>query len=87
MSTRTIPLARPLPERLLVDAWTALRDAWQERATRRRLERELDAVADMNEALLRDIGAPDWMVEQAQVRRDADRMRLIELNMGLQRHE
>ena len=86
----TIPLVRPLHERFidaLDGAWQELRQALQRRADRRRRERELDAVADMNELLLRDIGAPEWLVSQAQARRDADRQRLVELNLGMPRHD
>ena len=32
-------------------------------------EHELQAMRDMNELLLRDIGAPDWMVANASMRR------------------
>jgi hypothetical protein len=86
----TIPLVRPLNERVLETlnaAWQDLRRALQRRAERRRLEREMDAVADMNELLLRDIGAPEWLVSQALARRDADRQRLVELNLGIPRHD
>jgi hypothetical protein len=86
----TIRLVRPLHERLLEalnGAWQGVRQAVQRRAEQRRLARELDAVADMNELLLRDIGAPEWLVAQAQARRDSDRQRLVELNLGLPRHE
>lgn len=94
MTTSTCPtpisLVRPLHERLfdaLKGAWQGLREAVQRHAQQRRLARELDAVADMNELLLRDIGAPDWLIAQAASRRDADRQRLYELNHGLNRHD
>ena len=87
MNTTTCPsniaLYRPWHQRVLdysiADVLGALRAAWTESARRRRERRELDAVADMNELLLRDIGAPDWMVADATARRDADRLRLGEL--------
>jgi len=81
----TIPLSRPLHDRLfeaVTDAYSGLKSAWQRRVARRRRERELDAVADMNEVLLRDIGAPEWMISQAVVRRDADRQRVLEVHQG-----
>ena len=89
MQTQTcspaIPLARPLHDKLLdavAETWQALRSAWRGHVERRRVERELDAVTDMNELLLRDIGAPEWMISQATVRREADRQRLIEVHLG-----
>ena len=81
----TIPLSRPLHDRLLdraIDAFNALRGAWQRHAKRRRIERELDAVADMNEVLLRDIGAPEWMISQASMKRESDRQRVLEVHYG-----
>jgi len=80
-----IPLARPLHDRLfdvVAEALQALRSAWHHSAERRRDERELDAVADMNELLLRDIGAPEWMIAQAAARRDLDHVRLLQAYQG-----
>ena len=89
MQTQTcspvIPLSRPLHDKLLDavgEAWQALRTAWRRRLERHRVERELDAVADMNDVLLRDIGAPEWMISQALVRREADRQRQLEVHLG-----
>jgi len=42
----------------------------------------LEAIADLDELLLRDIGAPDWLIGQAAVRRESDRQRLLELQAG-----
>jgi hypothetical protein len=81
----TIHLTRPWHERLLdsaADGLKLLQAAWRRRAERRKLERDLDALADMDELLLRDIGAPDWLIGQAAVRRDSDRQRLMELQAG-----
>src|ERR1043165_2594050 len=64
----TIPLTRPLHDRLfeqLARVFDAMRSAWHRRNERRRLERELEGVADMNELLLRDMGAPEWIIAQA----------------------
>jgi hypothetical protein len=85
-----IPLVRPLHEKLLdtlADGWQGLRHYWQTKVEARRQMRELDAMADMNELLLRDIGAPEWLIAEAQVRRDTELQRLFELNHGLQRHD
>jgi VIT1/CCC1 family predicted Fe2+/Mn2+ transporter len=60
-------------------AWSTAREA---RAKRRLHERELDAIADMNELLLRDIGAPDWLIAEANSRREVERQRLVDLNQG-----
>jgi hypothetical protein len=81
----TIPLSRPWPDKLLLaalDAFNDLGTRWRARVERRRREQELDAVADMNELLLRDIGAPEWMIAQANVRREADRQRMLEMQQG-----
>lgn len=78
----TIPLSRPLHQRLLdaaIDKLHTLRRAWRRRAEDRRLERELDAMADMNELLLRDIGAPEWLIARAGERREVQRHELQEL--------
>jgi hypothetical protein len=73
--TVTIPLVRPWHQRVLdtslADVVSALQRAWREHAQRGRHERELRAVADMNELMLRDIGAPDWMLAEAIARRHA----------------
>ena len=89
MQTQTcstvIPLSRPLHDKLfdaVGEALQALRTAWRRRLERRRVVRELDAVADMNDLLLRDIGAPEWMISQAMVRREADRQRQLEVHLG-----
>ena len=78
-----IPLHRSWHQRLLdysmADAVRSLAAAWERHAKRRREQRELVAVAEMNELLLRDIGAPDWMVAEAAARREVDQLRLTEL--------
>ncbi|HEY0859219.1 MAG TPA: hypothetical protein VGE16_19275 [Albitalea sp.] len=79
----TIPLTRPLHQRLLdaaADGLHSLRREWQRHAEERRLERELDAMADMNELLLRDIGAPEWLIARAGERREMERQELRQLH-------
>jgi hypothetical protein len=81
----TIALSRPLLDRWLdqaTESLAGLRAAWQRRNERRRRERELDAVADMNELLLRDMGAPEWIIAQASARRESDRQRVLEAHLG-----
>ena len=65
----TRPMAsRPLTERIA----TAIRDG-----LRGRQARTFDDVADLNAHMLKDIGAPSWLVSRARARRDApyDRIR------------
>ena len=81
----TIRLYRPMHVRLLQvlgDALLAMAVAWDVRLQRRRNDIETRAIADMNEALLRDIGAPDWMIAEASVRRELDRQQLLLLRSG-----
>ena len=81
----TIRLYRPMHVRLvqvLGDALLAMASAWDVRLQRRRNDIETRAIADMNEALLRDIGAPDWMIAEASARRELDRQQLLLLRSG-----
>ncbi len=82
----TIPLHRPwhrrLLDRSLADAIQGLGDAWQSWKARRRERLETEALAEMNELMLRDIGAPDWMVARAAAQRDAQDMRMFELEFA-----
>ena len=81
----TIQLYRPMHVRLLQaigDALLAMASAWDVRLQRRREDIETRAIADMNEALLRDIGAPDWMLAEASARREIDRQQLTLLRAG-----
>lgn len=80
-----IRLSRPLHERLrdrISDALRAVHSAWRRSAERRRAERQLEAVVDMDEAMLRDIGASESMISAAAARRDAQAMRMFELQFG-----
>jgi hypothetical protein len=83
--TTTIRLSRPLHERLLDRLNHLLRSAasaWRAHAERRRAEREFEAVSELNETMLRDIGAPSWMVANAAARRDAHEMRMFEMQFS-----
>ena|SRR5688572_27232980 len=80
-----IPLSRPLHERMLDSVTDGLRRiaaAWRERTEKRRLQRQVEAVAEMDALMLRDIGAPEWMVNRAAERRDMHEMRLFELQFS-----
>ena len=80
---RSVPLVRPLSQRL-VDRWLALKAWWVERARQRREARDIEMAAELNEAMLRDIGAPDWLQAHAQSRREAQLQRLQEARLGLE---
>ncbi|HUG24543.1 hypothetical protein [Piscinibacter sp.] len=81
----TIPLVRPWHDRLregAMDLLKRVQTAWRRRAERRQLERDLEAIADMDEVLLRDIGAPEWMIGQAAVRRESEKQQRLEMQLG-----
>jgi hypothetical protein len=82
---RPIPLHRPLAARWLdrlVEAWQALRP--NERRTSAPVEEwDLDQVAALNDATLRDIGVPEWLVAEAHVRRGADHRALLEVHAAM----
>jgi len=80
-----ILLSRPLYVQL-AESFTALlrrvAAALRERAERREAERQIETLAEMDAVILRDIGAPAWMVNRAAERRDAQEMRLFELQFS-----
>ena len=83
--TTTIRLSRPLHERVLERFSDVLRGwqaAWRQHAERRRAHLQLEAVAEMDELMLRDIGASESMIAAAAARRDAHLMRMFELQFG-----
>jgi hypothetical protein len=77
---RTIPLSRPWPLRWWHAASEALqsaRAAWAE-ARRERAEQRIQAwdpgaLAGLDDHVLRDIGAPDWVRAEAAVKRESER--------------
>ena len=82
-------LTRPWPVRLAdaacdhLGSWARTIGAqWQRWRDLRRERRELDAAADLSEATLRDMGAPDWLRTQAQTRREAQRFERDLLHIG-----
>jgi len=85
----TLRLSRPPAHRLadaLADFAVWLQGALQRHRDRRRQARALATLAELSDATLRDIGAPDWLRAEADARRDADRQRLVEMNLGMPRH-
>ena len=55
--------------------------AWQTSQARRHRDRCIEAMADLDRAVLRDIGAPDDLLHQAASRRQANAQRLDELRI------
>jgi hypothetical protein len=55
----------------LLDAATALRLAWRDRARLDREQRERAQMAELDPRMLRDIGAPDWLEAEAHALREA----------------
>jgi uncharacterized protein YjiS (DUF1127 family) len=79
---------RPLIERVVSAVAKALRGAgalaalWRDNRARSRDVRAVDALTDMNEHMLRDIGAPDRLISHAAARTNADRRRLISVQLS-----
>ena len=87
-SQPSVLLSRPLAERVVSEVGKALRAAgavlalWRIHRARSRDMRAADAITDMNEHMLRDIGAPDRLISHAAARRDADHRRLISVQLS-----
>jgi len=77
----SIPLHRPLVERWAHDVAARIVGVWQRRRARRDLDRRLDALADLSAAVLRDVGGPDELLNQAAARRQAEAQCLEELRI------
>jgi hypothetical protein len=67
----SIPLYRPFFERWAQDLVEFVVRSWRQRRARRDLERHIEAMSDLSPAVLRDIGAPDDLLNQAAARRQA----------------
>ena len=78
LSLSTIPASNP-PSGLL----RALVALWRSRLERRRQIRAFDGLADMNEHLLRDIGASDWSMSRAATRTEATHQPRFEMGIRL----
>jgi uncharacterized protein YjiS (DUF1127 family) len=87
-SQPSVLLSRPLTERVASEFGKALRAAgallalWRVNRARSRDVRAVDAMTDMNEHMLRDIGAPDRLISHAAMRRDADHRRRISVQLS-----
>jgi uncharacterized protein YjiS (DUF1127 family) len=86
-SQLSVLLSRPLSERVVSEVGKALRGAgavlalWRNHRARNRDARAVDAMTDMNEHMLRDIGAPDRLISHAAARSDADQRRRIPVQL------
>jgi hypothetical protein len=49
---------------------------WRDRLARRREAPAFDAIAGMNDYMLKDIGAPSWMISRAALRNESLRRQL-----------
>ena len=84
----SIPLSRSLSERVVSGIGKALRAAgtlrvhWRDSRARRREARAVDAIADMNAHMLRDIGAHDRMIAHAAARSDAEHRQRIAFQLS-----
>jgi uncharacterized protein YjiS (DUF1127 family) len=68
LSLSTLPASSPPPGRTAAgigDALRALAALWRDHLEQRRRIRAFDGLADMNEHLLKDIGASDWSTSRA----------------------
>lgn len=80
--SQPIPVpSRPLTERVITAMQTLLTH-WGDYKARRREARASDAISDMNEHMLRDIGAPDRLIAHAAARRAAHQRRQIPVKLS-----
>ena len=82
-------VSRPLTERVVGEVFDALRAAEATLAGLLKGRRDatsadehaFDAIAELDEHALKDIGAPHWLVARAAERREAQHLRWIELDV------
>lgn len=77
----SIPLHRPVVGQWSHELAELIAGAWRKRRDRRDLERRIAAMADLGEAVLRDIGGAEDLIHHAAARRQADAQRLEELRI------
>ena len=84
----SVLLSRSFTERVVSGVGKALRAAgilrvlWRDSRARRREARAVDAIADMNAHMLRDIGAHDRLIAHAAARSDAEHRRRIAFQLS-----
>ena len=76
---RAAPSPAVSPNALLQDPVGAIVHYWQNRRVRARQARVNDAMSNVSAHMLKDIGAPEWMVAQASTRYDGRALHLIDL--------
>ncbi len=59
----------------------AIARVWRDHKARSDELRTFDSVADLNEHVLKDIGAPHWLISRAAARQDAERLPWIDMNL------
>ncbi len=78
MNTTSCPEKVLSPHRV-AQLWHAIAARWAAHLEAARKAQEFDFVADLSVDILRDIGAPERLVLQAEVRRESQQQRLWEL--------
>jgi len=85
-----IVLYRPLTLRLVEGfpkaariALGSLQDAWRDYKARRHEAQAFDALAQLNEHTLKDIGAPESLLAEASDRRAVEHLRRAEMTLGV----
>jgi len=81
-----LPASQPLTEQIVAEVLAGLRSAalavagfWKHDERPSVDPRAFDSIEHLNERTLKDIGAPHWLVARAAERREAQRLRWIEL--------
>jgi len=77
----SIPVQGPLAARWAHEVAEFIVCAWQRRRERRHLDQQIAAMTALSGALLRDIGGPEDLINQAAARRQADVQCLEELRI------
>jgi hypothetical protein len=77
----SIPVQRPIAGRWAHEVAEFIVCAWQKRRARRHLDQQIAAMTALSGALLRDIGGPEDLINQAAARRQADAQCLEELRI------
>ena len=83
-----LPISQPLTERIVTEVFATLRSVevaiaglWGRNQSPAFDPHAFDAIEHLNERTLKDIGAPHWLVTRAAERREAQRLRWIELDV------
>ncbi len=87
-ATSSLMVSRPLTERIVGEVFDALRSAalaaaglWSQPSVSGVDERAFESIANLDEHMLKDIGAPHWLVARAADERDARHLRWIEFEV------